>query len=279
MRLTTVPAVLALGVLALSWSGPLFRFTTSPVIAVAAWRMVLASAAFLPWVPRARFTRRGFLLALLAGGALALHFVLWMESLRRTTVASSVALVTTNPIFVGLFSLLSGEPPSRRLWQGILLSVTGAILIGWGDFALGGTALLGDVLALLGAVAASAYLLLGRRVREEVPLLPYVGVAYGLSAGFLLLGAGATGTPLPAQADWVWIALIALGPQLVGHTSMNWALRRLPAAAVAVVILGEPVGAALWAYLVFGEGIGLIQGMGIALVLLGILRAWRSIRL
>ena len=279
---TRAGLVLTLGVVSLSWAAVLIRLTVSPAVTVAAWRMTLAAALLVPlWgVRRARLSRRGLGLALVAGGFLALHFALWTESLRLTTVASSVALVTTNPLFVGLLSsLFLGERPSRALWQGIGLSVAGGLLIGWGDFALGGEALLGDVLALLGAVASSAYLLVGRRARDEGPLVPYATVAYGIAAALLLAGASGGGDPLPLPTEWLWIALLALGPQLLGHTSVNWALRRFPASAVAVAILGEPVGATLWAYLVFGEVPGIPQGIGIVLVLLGIVRALHGVRL
>lgn len=274
--------ILGVGVLSLSWAAILIQLTTAPAVTVAAWRMALSAAVLIPLAGfrRGSLSWRGVGLAVVAGAFLALHFVLWIESLRHTTVASSVALVTTNPIFVGLLSAaLLGERPTRALWQGIGLSVVGGLLIGWGDFALGGHALLGDALALLGAVAASGYLLVGRRARSEGPLLPYVAVAYGIAALFLLGGATASGAPLPLAREWPWIGLMAAGPQLLGHTSVNWALRRVPASAVAVAILGEPVGATLWAYLVFGEVPGIIQGIGIALVLGGIVRALRGVRL
>ena len=279
---TTDGLALGAGVVSLSWAAILIRFTSAPAVTVAAWRMALSVVLLLPVlvVRRSSLSRRGVGLAVIAGGFLALHFALWLESLRHTTVASSVALVTTNPIFVGLFSsFLLGERPSRSLWQGIFLSVAGGFLIGWGDFALGGGALLGDALALLGAMAASAYLLVGRQARGAGALFPYVTVAYGVAAALLLVAAGALGSPLPPPNEWLWIALMATGPQLLGHTSVNWALRRFPASAVAVAILGEPVGATLWAYLVLGEAPGALQGIGIALVLLGILRALRGVRL
>jgi len=276
------PLVLALGVIAVSFGAILIRLTQAPSLVIAAWRMILASAVLLPfgWAKERKLTGRGLALSVLAGLFLAFHFGLWIESLQHTTVASSVVLVATNPIFVGLFSPLLGERPRAALWQGIVLSVLGGVLIGWGDFALGGEALLGDLLALLGAMAASAYLLVGRRMRHHGELLPYVSTAYGVAAALLFLGLGvAPGPVVPKGADWLWIALLALGPQLMGHTSFNWALRRLPASAVAVVTLGEPVGAALWAYLVFGEGIGPLQGVGMALVFAGIARALTAVRL
>lgn len=272
---------LALGIVSLSWAATLVRFTSSPAVTTAAWRMALSAGVLLPLlaIRRPPLPWRGVGLAIAAGAFLALHFVLWFESLRYTTVASSVALVTTNPVFVGLFSaLLLRERPSRALWQGILLSVGGGILIGGGDFAVGGDALWGDGLALLGAMAASAYLLVGRRAQREGTLLPYVAVAYGVAALLLLGGAWGSGTPLPSGHNWLWIGLMALGPQLLGHTTVNWALRRFPASAVAVAILGEPVGATLWAWVLLGEVPGVVSGVGIAFVLLGILRALRGVR-
>ncbi|MGC9529560.1 MAG: DMT family transporter [Candidatus Bipolaricaulaceae bacterium] len=274
--------VLLIGVVAVSFGAILIRLTTAPSLVVAAWRMALASAVLIPWgVARwGGFTVRGLRLSLLAGVFLAFHFAFWIESLQHATVASSVVLVNTNPLFVGLLSLLLGEAPSGALWQGIVLSVCGGVLIGWGDFALGGTALWGDLLALLGAVMASGYLLVGRRMRSHGGLLPYVTAAYS-TAAVLLLAATAflPGARLPAGGNWGWIVLLALGPQLLGHTSVNLALRSLPASAVAVAILGEPVGSALWAYLVFGEGIGPLQGAGMALVLVGIARTLRAVQL
>ncbi len=267
---------LAFGVLVISFAAILICLTSSPAVTVAAWRMFLAGIVLSPFafgaLPRVR--GRHLALSALSGLFLALHFSLWIASLRYTTVASSVVLVTTNPLFVGLFSVLLGERPSRRLWEGILVSFSGAVLIGWGDFALGGKALLGDVLALLGAIMASGYLIVGRRVRQAVGLTHYIALSYGISGLLLLcfLGVVRPAELLPLKGDWVWIALLALGPQILGHGSINWALAFVPAAAVALAILGEPVLSSLWAYLIFGEGIGVLQGMGFVLVLLGIAR-------
>lgn len=264
--------MLLFGVGILSTAAILIRLAAAPAVTVACWRLLIAGAALAPWV-RGRLSRRGRLLAGLAGLFLALHFGLWIESLRHTSVASSVVLVTTTPIFLGLWSLLRGEPVGRALWQGIALSVVGGLLIGWEDLTLGGGAWRGNLLALGGAIAASGYLVVGRQVRRHGSLLPYVATAYGVGAG-VLLGAGwAAGLPLlPREESWLWIVFLGLGPQLVGHTSFNWALRRLPAPAVAVAILGEPVGAALWAFFLLGEEIAPLSGLGMGLVLVGVAR-------
>lgn len=267
---------LSLGLICISFGAILIRLTSSPAVTVAAWRVAIAGALLLPLFLAGRppVGKRDLVLSSLSGFFLSLHFASWIASLRYTTVASSVVLVSTNPLFVGLFSIPFGERPSRALWEGIALSTAGAVFIGWGDFAVGGKALWGDVLALLGAMMASAYLLVGRRVRRRLGLLSYITLAYG-TAGIMLLaflGAFLRDSFLPEGGDWTWLFLLALGPQLLGHTSLNWALRFLSATAVALVTLGEPVLSALWAYLLFREGIDPLQGAGFGLVLLGIAR-------
>ncbi|MCS7240151.1 MAG: DMT family transporter [Candidatus Bipolaricaulota bacterium] len=269
---------LFLGILALSWGGPLIRLTSAPALTVAAWRLIFSATVFLPLGLRG-WHGKGVRYAVLAGFFLAAHFAFWIQSLRLTSVASSVVLVNTNPLFVGVFSWLFGECLGRAFWLGVLLSLAGTVLIGYGDLVVAHTALLGDLLALLGAVAASGYLLLGRRARQGMATFPYVSLTYSVAALCLLAIAVALRTPLPPKTDWQWLLLIALIPQVIGHTTVNWALRRFPAAAVAVAILSEPVGAGLWAFFLFGEGIQPLQGVGMALVLLGIFWSLRSVRL
>lgn len=270
--------VLAVGVLAVSWGGPLVRFTTSPALTVAAWRLIFSSLVLLPLGIR-KWRGKDAKYAGLAGLFLAAHFAFWIQSLRLTSVASSVVLVNTNPFFVGLFSHFLGEKPSPSFWLGVALALMGMGLIGAGDFSLKPSALLGDALALLGAMCASAYLLAGRKARKTMSLLPYASLTYFVAALLLFPIAFSLGVAFPPQSDWVWLALIALVPQLLGHTTLNWALRKFPAAAVATAILGEPLLAALWAFLLFGEKLRPLSGGGIGLVLAGILWGLRSLKM
>lgn len=266
--------VLGVGLLSMSFGAVLIRLVQAPSLTVAAWRLAFAAVVLAPWALRRgiHLSRRDLSLCALGGLFLALHFALWIESLHHTTVASSVVLVATNPIFVGLLSFIFGERPTRRLWLGIILSVGGAVLIGWGDFGTGAEVLLGDLMALGGAVMMSCYLTLTRRMRVRVELGPYVAVTYSVAAALLMSAAGATGAPLVdlRGMDWLWIVLLGLGPQVLGHTSINWALRYLSPGVVAVAMLGEPVGAALWAWVIFGERVGPWQALGGLIVLLGI---------
>lgn len=267
--------VLVLGVLAISWGGPLVRFTSAPALTVAAWRMGIAAFLLLPLGGKG-WWRKDALYAGVAGLFLAAHFAFWIQSLRLTSVASSVVLVNTNPLFVGLFSWVLGERAPKAFWLGVGLALLGVGLIGLGDLRLGEEALWGDFLALLGAVAASGYLLLGRQAREKIPFIPYVSLTYFVAAFCLFPLAFAFGQVLPPEGDWIWLFLLGLVPQVLGHTSVNWALRRFPASAVAISILGEPIGASLWAFLLFGERIGTVQGIGIVLLLFGIFWGLRA---
>ncbi len=266
--------VLCVGVGVLSFAAILVRLTESAPMTIAAWRLMLATALLGPLcaVKWGRPSLREARPALLAGLFLALHFGAWIASLRLTTVASSVVLVATSPLFAGLIASVLGERMTPALWQGVVLAVVGGGIIAWGDMGIA-ESLAGNLLALVGAVAAAGYLVVGRRARHRGPLTRYVTLAYAAAALPLLAMAGATGNLLPVGGDWLWIALMAIGPQLVGHTSLNWAVRRLPTAAVAVAVLGEPVGAAVWAHVWLEEPLGLMQGVGMTLVLGGILRA------
>lgn len=255
-------------------------------LAIAAFRLGIAALILTPFALRTsrQISRRDLLWAVASGSLLAIHFWSWITSLAHTSVASSTALVTTNPLWVGLASLLLfRERLGAALLGGIALCAGGTALIFLSDHsavshAPGGNPLLGNGLALIGAVSASGYLLIGRALRSRLSLLTYVWLAYSAAALWLWLGVVWLGTPvrgLPTVAYWCVIAL-ALGPQLLGHTAFNWSLRHLSATFVAVSILGEPIGSALLAWLLFGERLAPVQMLGFVLILVGIALAARA---
>jgi drug/metabolite transporter (DMT)-like permease len=280
-------AALVIAVLAVSWAGPLVRFTDAPALVVAAWRLVL-SVLFIGAVllvrrdPMPRLSGRDWALAALAGVFLALHFWSWIASLDLTTISSSVVLVSTQPVFVALLSgVFLGEAATRRQWLGIIIAVGGAVVIAWGDFALGPQALLGDLLALLGAIFVSIYYVIGRRLRSMMELWWYIGIIYGIAALVLTVAAlAAPGVSMTGYGtqDWLVFAALAAGPMMLGHTLVNYSLRYLRAYVANLALLGEPVGATLIAWLLpaIAEVPGPQTFIGGALILAGIgLTLWR----
>jgi drug/metabolite transporter (DMT)-like permease len=211
-----------------------------------------------------------------SGAFLALHFWSWIASLEFTSVASSTVLVTTNPLWVGLASLvlLRERLPAWAL-AGIGLSLGGMILTFTADTTAATPSpnpTLGNALALVGAVSASGYLIIGRALRARLGLLAYVALAYGAAAALLWIGVLSTGTGMLGYSLLAWSCLVALalGPQLIGHTAFNWSLRHLSATFVALAILGEPVGSAILAWLIFEERFAPMQLAGFGLLLVGI---------
>ena len=281
-------AVLALAVAVVSTASILIRLAQAegvPSITIAALRLTFAVLLLTPLaLPKIRtelprLSRRDLLLAFGSGAALAVHFAAWITSLEYTSVASSAALVTTNPVWVGIASVvLLRERVPALVIAGIGLGLLGSVLI-FASASGGGAAapapMLGNGLALLGALAASAYLLIGRGLRERLSLLAYVWIAYGIAAILLLVAAFASGASLIALSGTAFALLLALaiGPQLIGHTAVNWAVRRAPATVVALAILGEPLGAAALAWLLFGETFSGAQLTGFAMLLCGIFLA------
>jgi drug/metabolite transporter (DMT)-like permease len=257
-------------------------------LAIAAGRLGIAAAVLAPFaLPKLlrewpALSLRSFSLCAASGLFLAAHFWTWIASLEYTSVASSTVLVTTNPLWVALASAwLLRERPTMATLAGIALTVAGSAAIfasDTGDARAGAAPVLGNSLALLGAIAASGYLLIGRSLRATVSLTSYVWLAYAAAAVALwvaLLVREGPGAPASAAAWW-FIAALALGPQLLGHTAFNWALRRLSATFVAVAILGEPVGSALLAWMLLDERFAALQLAGFVLLLCGIFVAARG---
>ena len=280
--------VLALGVVSVSFAAIFIRLADAPVLVIAAYRLMLASLLINPIAyAHSRYEllhliKAGLALPLLSGVLLALHFVLWIASLSYTTVASSVVLVTANPVFVALAShFLFREKLSRQVIVGIAVCLAGAALIGYGDWTLGLKALFGDLLALLGAIAVAGYYLIGRRLRQTTGALSYASIVYSSAALVLLLSALALRYPLLGYSSttYVMLVLLALIPQTVGHLSLNWSLRFVSATLVAIAVLGEPVGATVLALAILHEVPTLTQVLGGILILSGIFVAFHKSRL
>jgi drug/metabolite transporter (DMT)-like permease len=267
------------GVLAVSTGAILARLADAPALVVAAYRVGLASLVLAPiawWKARDELkslTGRDIKLAVLSGFFLALHFATWISSLDYTSVTNSVVLVNTNPLWVGLLApLITKDRIKKATAISIFISVAGGIVIGAGDFAAGGKAIVGDLLALAGSVCAAFYLLLGRNLRRKLSLLSYIMVCYGSAAVILwtmvfCFDLPVTGfNPKTLKAFWA----MALITQLIGHTSYNWALRWFSTSLIAVSLLGEPVGSTILAYLIFNEGLTWSKVVGGTLILAAI---------
>ncbi len=254
--------MLALGLVGVSVSAVLVRLADAPATAIAFWRLTLSLLLILPllglsgqWREVRALRRSDWRWIVLAGGALALHFVTWFLSLEYTSVASSTVLVTAHPLYVGLLSTIwLREPPSRVEWIAILIATGGAVWIGRGDFQLGGTALLGDLLAALAALFAALYFIAGRKLRRQLGLWSYVAPVYFLAAVLTGLSMAVRGVPAAGYpaGTWILFAAMAVGPMLLGHTSFNWALRHVRAYVVSLAVLLEPIGATVLAVLVLG---------------------------
>jgi drug/metabolite transporter (DMT)-like permease len=278
--------VLLGGVLALSFGSIFVRLATDAAgtrstgfsLAISALRLSLAALLLLPaWrsLREAKLQPVAWTYALLAGLFLALHFATWITSISLTSIAASVTLVNTNPVWVALLSWLwLRQAPRPLTLGGIALAVVGGAVI-----ALGGSSnpgpnpALGNLLAVLGGLAASLYFLLGREAQHRgLGLGLYIAAAYGGAALVLLPLPLLFHTPYtgyPAQT-YLWVALMALIPQLLGHSSLNWAVRWVPPVLVTLVILLEPLGASLWAYLLFGELPGPQVLLGAVVLLMGV---------
>ena len=279
-----LPAV-AVGVLAVSAAAIFIRLAEAPAVAVAFWRCALGAALLLPpaAVQRERFPRgKTLYIGLASGVALGAHFGFWISSLDYTSVAASVVLVSTQPVFVAILAyFLFGERTSPLSLMGILVALAGTTVIA-GDGSVGSSAIFGNVLALVGAVTVAVYVLIGRSSRTGgIGVLPYSIVVYSAAALTLLPVALVFDVRLwgyPGET-WFWLGAITLGPQIMGHTVFNWALRYVEASIVSGTILAEPVVSALLAWLILSERPGLPTILGGVVVLAGLFMLLRGYRI
>ncbi len=218
-------------------------------------------------------TKRDWIFSTIAGVFLAFHFILWFESLNYTSVASSTVLVTLQPLFafVGTYFFFK-EPLTLKTVISGLIAILGSFLISWGDFQVSGTALYGDMLALIACALITGYLLFGQDVRKRISLITYTMVVYSISTICLFLYVIVKGESFGpySSMDWLWFLLLAIIPNLFGHTLFNWALKWVSTNIISVAVLFEPIGAALLAYIVFSESLIPSQIIGGIVVIVGI---------
>jgi drug/metabolite transporter (DMT)-like permease len=277
-------SAVAVGVLAVSAAAIFIRLAEAPALAVAVWRNALGALVLLPLAlyrreafPRGRSLRIG----VASGIALGTHFGFWISSLDYTSVAASVVLVCTQPVFVAVLAyLVFGERISLLSFFGILIALSGTAVIG-SDGSVGSATFFGDMLALFGAIAVAIYVLVGRSLRTTgVGVLPYSIVVYASAAATLVPAALYGGVPLWGYQGktWFWLCAVTLGPQILGHTVLNWALRYVEASVVSGTNLAEPVVSALLAWLILSEEPGLATLLGGVIVLLGLFFLLRGYR-
>jgi drug/metabolite transporter (DMT)-like permease len=264
-------AVLIIGIIGVSTGSIFARLADAPALVTAAYRMGLAALILIPlaaWKAGdelRNLSAHDIKLAMLSGFFLALHFAAWISSLDYTAIANSVVLVNTIPLWVGLFTpLISKDRIRGSTIISIIVSVIGAAIIGFGDFATAGKALWGDLLAVFGAVCAAIYLLFGRNLRRKLSLLTYVAICYGSAAIILWLVVLFLNLPVTGYSTQTIAAFwaMALISQLIGHSSYNWSLKWFSTSLVAVSLLGEPIGSTLLAYIIFDEGLTWMKLIG-----------------
>lgn len=269
-----------IGVIAVSTSAIFVKLAgDAPAGIIAFYRLFLAVLLMLPTILMKyqdeirSITKKDWILATLSGVFLALHFILWFESLNYTSVASSVVLVTLQPIFafVGTYFFF-GERFSVAAIISMLITLLGSFIISWGDFQISGMALFGDILALLGAATVTGYFLLGQQMRRNLSLMTYSFIVYGISSLTLLvynLVLQNTFVSFPAD-HWLWFLALAIIPTFLGHSLFNWTLRWLSTATISMAIVFEPIGATILAYYILGEVVTPSQWLGGTIVIFGL---------
>jgi drug/metabolite transporter (DMT)-like permease len=270
---------LFIGIITVSFSAILVRLADAPSSVTAFYRMFFSVVIMAPlFILKYRqelkqISKRDWIFSIIAGAFLAFHFVLWFESLRFTSVASSVVLVTLQPLFafIGTYLFFKEMLTVRAIVSGSL-AVAGSIIISWGDFKISGMAFWGDVLALIACLLVTVYLLFGQEVRSRLSLITYTFIVYGVSSIILLLYVIVSGDPFfpYKQEQWSYFILLSIFPTLLGHTLFNYVIRWVSTSVISVTILFEPIGASILAYYLLDELILPYQIIGGIVVILGI---------
>lgn len=269
-----------IGVFSVALSAIFVKMTSADSGVTAFYRMlfsilIMSPVFLMKYTPEIKkLSKRDWVFATIAGIFLAFHFILWFESLNYTSVASSTVLVTLQPLFAfaGTYFFFKEKLSFKTIASGVI-AVAGSVLIGYGDFKISGMALYGDLLALIACALITAYLLFGQDVRKRLSLVTYTFVVYSMSTitlFFYIIAKGESFGPYPAS-EWMWFLLLAIIPNLLGHTLFNWSLKWVSTNVISIAILFEPVGAAILAYFILGELLSSTQIIGGSVVLTGII--------
>lgn len=269
-----------IGVISVSLSAIFVKLANADAGVIAFYRMFFSVLIMLPWFLMnyrhevKTLSKRDWLFSAIAGVFLAFHFILWFESLNYTSVASSTVLVTMQPLFafIGTYLIFKEKITLKTIVAG-MIAILGSVLISWGDLQISGSALYGDVLALVACALVTGYLLFGQDVRKRLSLVTYTMVVYSISTitlFFYIIAKGESFGPYPAM-EWFWFILLAIIPNLLGHNLFNWSLKWVSTNVISIAILFEPVGAAILAIFIFEEYLSATQIIGGLIVLAGIL--------
>jgi len=272
--------MIAIGVLGIGMSAIFVKYSAAPSAVTAAWRLLWTVALMSPVVWGKKSVRKELrstdkktvILSLLSGVFLAVHFVLWFESLQHTTVAASTVIVCTEVIWVSIgFCLFMKGRITPKAILAIGITLVGSVLIALADMGAGGH-LYGDLLSLLAAVAVAVYMLLGRAVRENASTTVYTYLVYSACAVGLLLLTLAQGESLISHGPSAVIVglLLSVFSTILGHSIFSWCLKYFSPSFVSASKLLEPVVAALFAVILFGEVPTLLQGIGAVIILAGV---------
>jgi drug/metabolite transporter (DMT)-like permease len=277
--------LLTIGIISISLAAIFAKFCNNvPSLMISTYRMTIAALILCLYVPfkgtlkLPLLNKKNILMCLLSGFFLSMHFLFWFISIKLTNIASSVVLVTTSPIFLGIISkfILKKQLPTK-IKLGIILSFIGSLFIAQSDSNLftkiNSKVLSGDLYAIAGGLMASLYLLIGGFQRSRQSTFEYILLTYSSSALILIILSLCSGLAFTGYStrDYFFLILLAIIPQLIGHTTFNYALKHLSPESIAITILGEPVGASILAYFIFHEKLHTLQFIGIILILYSII--------
>lgn len=271
--------ILVIGVISVSTSAILVKLSDAPSGIIAFYRLLFSVIIMLPlflwkYVGELKFiTRRDWIFSIVAGLFLAFHFILWFESLNYTSVASSTVLVTLQPLFAfaGTYIFFKEKLSGKALLCG-LIAIVGSVIISWGDFQISGSALYGDILALIACALVTAYMLFGQSVRRRVSLITYTFLVYGISSVTLFVYVLLRNEPFFSYStnNWIYFILLAIVPTLLGHSLFNWSLKWLSTSTISMAILFEPVGAAILALYILNEYVVWTQLLGGMIIIVSV---------